>query len=115
MCIRDREESGIRPDVVAGVSIGAFNGAIIAGNPDRAADALASFWNDISTLSPDLPDESLRQQVACGLIAMFGVPQFFRPRWFMPVSYTHLDVYKRQASSTPTTCSWSRYACRSVS
>ena len=83
--VRALEESGIRPDVVAGVSIGAFNGAIIAGNPDRAADALASFWNDISTLSPDLPDESLRQQVACGLIAMFGVPQFFRPRWFMPM------------------------------
>lgn len=83
--IRALEESGIRPDVVAGVSIGAFNGAIIAGNPDHAAEALTAFWNDLAIASPDLPDENLRRQLACGQIALFGVPQFFKPRWFQPM------------------------------
>ena len=29
------------------VSIGAFNGAIIAGNPGNSAAALEAFWNDL--------------------------------------------------------------------
>ncbi|MGE5386752.1 MAG: FAD-dependent oxidoreductase [Betaproteobacteria bacterium] len=83
--VRALEESGFRPDVVAGVSIGAFNGAIVAGNPDHAGEALAAFWNDLAIASPNLPDENLRRQFACAQIALFGVPQFFRPRWFMPM------------------------------
>ena len=83
--VRALEESGIRPDVVAGVSIGAFNGAIIAGNPDRPAAALESFWNDLAIASAHAPDEALRRQLASGQIALFGVPQFFRPRWFQPM------------------------------
>ena len=82
--VKALEEAGILPDVAAGVSIGAFNGAIIAGNPDRAAEALESFWSDLATASPDLPDENLRRQVAQGQIALFGVPQFFHPRWWLP-------------------------------
>lgn len=39
------EHSGIRPDWVIGTSIGAINGAIIAGNPpERRIEALAAFW-----------------------------------------------------------------------
>ena len=34
--VKALEENGIFPDVVAGVSIGAFNAAIVAGNPRRA-------------------------------------------------------------------------------
>ncbi|AYH44987.1 FAD-dependent oxidoreductase [Azoarcus sp. DN11] len=83
--VRALEESDVRPDVVAGVSIGAFNGAIIAGNPDHAAAALTAFWNDLATATPALPDENLRRQIACGQIALFGVPQFFQPRWFLPM------------------------------
>jgi len=83
--IRALEESGVRPDVIAGVSIGAFNGAIIASNPDHAAEVLTAFWNDLSIASSDLPDENLRRQIACGQIALFGVPQFFQPRWFLPM------------------------------
>lgn len=83
--IRALEESGIRPDVVAGVSIGAFNGAIVAGNPEHAAEALTAFWSDLAIAAPALPDENLRRQIACAQIALFGVPRFFTPRWFLPM------------------------------
>lgn len=83
--VRALQESGVRPDVVAGVSIGAFNGAIIAGNPDRAAEALIAFWNDLAIATPFIADENLRRDLACGQIALFGVPQFFTPRWFQPM------------------------------
>ncbi len=48
-------ESGIAPNWIAGISIGAFNTAIIAGNPpERRMDALSEFWATISqpTLFP---------------------------------------------------------------
>lgn len=41
-------EAGIRPNWIAGISIGAINAALIAGNaPERRIDALQGFWNDI--------------------------------------------------------------------
>lgn len=83
--VRALQESGVRPDVVAGVSIGAFNGAIIAGNPDRAAEALTAFWNDLAIASPFIPDEGLRREFASGQVALFGVPRFFQPRWLQPM------------------------------
>ena len=46
-------EAGIEPDWVIGTSIGAINGAIIAGN--RAADRLerlTAFWETVCTDSP---------------------------------------------------------------
>ena len=78
------QESAIHPDVIAGVSIGAFNGAVIAGNPDRPLQALEAFWNDLSVSSPDAGDEHYRRMQACNQIAAFGVPNFFKPRWLMP-------------------------------
>ena len=77
-------ESGVRPAIVSGVSIGAFNGAVIAGNPDHPVEALEGFWADLATISPIIPDEHLRRSVASNQIAMFGVPNFFTPRWLMP-------------------------------
>jgi NTE family protein len=42
------EEAGIHPDWIAGISIGALNTAIIAGNaPGKRAEALRGFWNTI--------------------------------------------------------------------
>src|SRR3569832_1657776 len=42
-------EAGIEPDWVTGVSIGAINSAIIAGNkPDKRLDALRVFWERIT-------------------------------------------------------------------
>jgi NTE family protein len=38
-------EAGIHPDWIAGISIGAINAAIIAGNPPKSrADRLREFW-----------------------------------------------------------------------
>jgi len=80
-------ESGTPLDWVAGVSIGAVNAAIIAGNPpERRVQRLREFWETItetSALWPDLPHESWRaldRQVAAATTIMFGQPGFFRPR-----------------------------------
>jgi NTE family protein len=46
-------EAGIAPDWVIGTSIGAINGAIIAGNePGRRLEALREFWNRMERKSP---------------------------------------------------------------
>src|ERR1700692_4507033 len=52
-------EAGIHPDWIAGVSIGAINGAIIAGNPPKSRiDRLRAFWTQatMSGLWPGLGD-----------------------------------------------------------
>lgn len=79
------EEAKIYPDIVAGVSIGAFNGAIIAGNPKNATVALEAFWSELGVDTPDLPNESLRRILSSWQSLVFGSPRFFHPRWFMPV------------------------------
>ena len=78
------QESAIHADIIAGVSIGAFNGAVIAGNPDRPVQALEAFWNDLAVRMPNVGEEQYRRMQACNQIAAFGVPNFFKPRWLMP-------------------------------
>lgn len=75
---------GVTPDVVAGVSIGAFNGAIMAGNPDNPAEALEAFWQELATDTAFTNDEATRRLMASQQIAMFGLPGFFEPRWLNP-------------------------------
>jgi len=42
-------ETGLHPDWVLGISIGAINAAIIAGNaPERRVDKLRGFWEELS-------------------------------------------------------------------
>lgn len=82
--IQALQQRGIRPDIVAGVSIGAINSAIIAGNPDDAAQQLQAFWRELGTESPELADEGLRRLLAGGQVALLGVPQFFQPGWLKP-------------------------------
>ena len=42
-------EAGLHPDWVAGISIGAINSAIIAGNPPEArVDKLRQFWEHVT-------------------------------------------------------------------
>src|SRR5215831_12617488 len=49
-------ETGLHPDWVAGISIGAINSAIIAGNPpERRVDALREFWQLVSTSPLGVP------------------------------------------------------------
>jgi NTE family protein len=85
-------EAGLDPDWVAGISIGAVNSAIIAGNPpERRVDRLREFWRTVSTSplgipyfrSVELKDELNHQivnQAWAMSILMFGAPNFFVPR-----------------------------------
>ncbi|WP_454915641.1 FAD-dependent oxidoreductase [Xanthobacter sediminis] len=82
--VKALEEDGIYPDIVAGVSIGALNGAVIAGNPRHAAAALESFWNELSVTTPQLPFVEMRRAAAASKILTMGVPNFFTPRWAIP-------------------------------
>lgn len=79
--VRALEEDGIFPDVVAGVSIGALNGAIIAAHPRHATEALESFWSDLSVQTPAIPCERAATAMTSLGILAFGVPNFFHPRW----------------------------------
>lgn len=82
--VKALEEQQIFPDVVAGVSIGAFNAAIVASNPRRATSALQAFWEDLSIQVPPLPDETTRRTLSSWVSLAFGNPRFFRPRWLWP-------------------------------
>jgi NTE family protein len=75
------------PDWVAGISIGAINAAIIAGNaPEHRVERLRGFWDAITaptSLWPAAPDGLLAtwQQRASALTSvLFGQPGFFAPR-----------------------------------
>jgi NADPH-dependent 2,4-dienoyl-CoA reductase/sulfur reductase-like enzyme/predicted acylesterase/phospholipase RssA len=83
--VKALEERNIHPDLIAGVSIGAINAAIIASNPRRATEPLEVFWRELSLDTPDLPDENLRRSLSSLQSLMFGSPHFFRPRWFEPI------------------------------
>jgi len=75
------ETSGVQPDIVAGVSIGAFNGAIIASHPGRAAPVLREFWRRLSIDMPGFLEERTRRVLGAWQSLALGVPAFFRPRW----------------------------------
>ena len=73
---------------VAGISIGAINAALIAGNaPERRADRLQEFWSGVSAGVPASPwtprDGPLRtwaNEWSAAWGAAFGLPGFFQPR-----------------------------------
>ncbi|HWU27228.1 MAG TPA: patatin-like phospholipase family protein [Rhizomicrobium sp.] len=79
-------EAGLQPDWVAGISIGAVNGAIIAGNrPENRVERLREFWESISdgVESSPLGNTNFRialNEVNAARVAAFGVPGFFSPR-----------------------------------
>lgn len=77
---------------VAGISIGAINAALIAGNPpERRVERLRTFWDMATSVLPDFPiwpGAQLRELVnetSAAIIAMTGVPGFFAPRWLPPL------------------------------
>ncbi len=79
---------GFEPAWVAGISIGAINAAIIAGNPpERRIARLRKFWDLVSApvpWQPPLGGDNLRlafNETSAALIATFGVPGFFTPRF----------------------------------
>jgi NTE family protein len=89
-------ESGLEPDWVSGVSIGAINAAIIAGNPpNRRLRQLRTFWERITErkIWPFTPDGDVfrkaRNATSCWLTMMNGQPGFFAPRFPNPwLSFT---------------------------
>jgi NTE family protein len=80
--VRALEEASINPDIVAGVSIGAFNGAIIAANPGKSTAALDAFWNDLSVVTPCAPNERLQRMLSSWRSVWLGSPRFYQPRWW---------------------------------
>ena len=89
-------EAEIEPDWVAGISIGAINSAIIAGNPpQRRLERLRDFWETVSAppfgvadplgldSAGDLARGWINQFRAFGVL-FGGAPQFFAPRFLPP-------------------------------
>ncbi len=107
--VKALEEEGIFPDVVAGISIGVLNGAIVAANPRHATRALESFWSELAVASPPLLSEEAARATTAMQIMTFGVPNFFHPRWLSgveaplrpPISWTSLyDIGPMRALMT---------------
>jgi NTE family protein len=79
-------EHDLHPDWVAGISIGAINAAIIAGNrPEHRVERLTALWEAISW--PDLPMQPavmpwqmLHNMASNAKALLFGQPHFFTPR-----------------------------------
>ena len=86
------EEYGFAPDWVAGTSIGAFNAAIIVGNPpERRIPRLREFWNRLTHVDPPfvaaLPTR-LRQLYSVWSASLaFGLGRgaMYRPRMLDPL------------------------------
>lgn len=86
---------GVMPEWVAGISIGAINSALIAGNPpERRVERLREFWQRVSSrltsepFSTDLVSRKVFNEASAALVASAGAPGFFEPRFppavFMP-------------------------------
>jgi NTE family protein len=91
-------EANLQPDWVAGISIGAINAALIAGNPpETRLEKLHAFWNEVTTqfifdpfgiahywMRGDLGHVFLNR-LRAGATFLEGAPGFFKPR--MPPPY----------------------------
>jgi NTE family protein len=92
-------EADLLPAWIAGISIGAINGAIIAGNkPAERVAKLRAFWEQLSSWPTvgqsalfngwveqgGIPARNLWNQVSTGVSVTAGTPGFFRPRLIPP-------------------------------
>ncbi|KRE05948.1 hypothetical protein ASE63_06460 [Bosea sp. Root381] len=94
-------EAGLHPDWVAGISIGAINSALIAGNPpEKRVEALRTFWEAVTAPPPGLPAmissmigavpvsndlaHGWLNQTQAFATLMGGAPDFFSPRLVPP-------------------------------
>jgi NTE family protein len=99
-------EANLHPDWVAGISIGAVNAALIAGNPpEKRVEKLREFWETVcaSPLGPfgvpynqsiKIEDEfahSVFNQWRSFVVLLCGAPGFFKPRQPPPFLYTSLS------------------------
>lgn len=84
------QEGGYAPDWITGISIGAINAAILAGNPPaERLGQLEALWHDISRqegvggpLGGELPKPA--QLYSFWQALLFGQPNFFAPRLLSP-------------------------------
>ena len=98
-------EAKVEPNWVAGISIGAINGAIIAGNaPEQRVAKLRQFWEGVTTdafeFAPTIfktlvfdkeTDRQWLSQLSALRSIFFGVPGFFKPHtmpWLEPQNST---------------------------
>ena len=84
-------EHGLTPDWVVGTSIGAFNGALIAGNErTNRLPRIKEFWNRVAHRDlfdmRRVPDSARRFNTWLNTLdsAFRGVPGFYTMRWFNP-------------------------------
>jgi len=91
-------EADIHPDWIAGISIGAINAAILAGNPPNSrVDRLREFWTHVTTSAPwDWPGNpflgfakgddtrNLLNQMSASFAAACGATGFFSARAALP-------------------------------
>ncbi len=95
-------EAGLEPDWVAGISIGAINAAIIAGNaPEERLPRLREFWEEVTVdnlhfippilkalLTRDDTEHQLLNAMSTLRTLFFGISGFFTPRpptsWLAP-------------------------------
>ena len=89
------EAAAIEIDWVAGISIGAVNAAIFAGNPpEKRVERLREFWDKVTSSLPSFPifpNDQIREfmhEWSAGFVAMAGVPGFFSPRHLPPTFAT---------------------------
>lgn len=92
-------EANLHPDWVAGISIGAVNSALIAGNPpERRVERLREFWEGVSASPFGLPylaaleidgefNRSVVNQLRSLGVLFGGAPGFFKPRVPPPFFY----------------------------
>jgi NTE family protein len=91
-------EANLHPDWVAGISIGAINSALIAGNPpEKRVDRLRTFWETVSARPFGVPYLALEgrgefsyrlvHQVSSLGALIGGAPGFFQPRIPPPFLY----------------------------
>jgi NTE family protein len=107
-------EANLHPDWIAGISIGAINGALIAGNaPEARVDRLRTFWERVTTnpfcdWSERLlltKGDSVRQwqnQMSAYLTLVGGASGFFTPRF--PAPWLHLSGTTEVTSAYDANC-----------
>ena len=83
------ESQGLDFSLVAGVSIGAVNSAIIASRGKEAGTYLGRFWESAADPLADSPYllSPFREQASVAKSLFFGNPSMFVPHWFTGVPY----------------------------
>jgi NTE family protein len=108
-------QHGYQPDVVAGISIGAVNAAIVAGNkPEDRLAKLVGFWEYICRKNPALPFTppqidayaQFHHWIGVWQAVWLGQPNFFKPRMvnpaFMPAGSAAAVSYCDQSAMRDT-------------